>query len=238
MTFDDVMRELEAAGTEQNRKTYRRHGMPEPMFGVSFAKLGELRKRIRCDQALAERLWATDNSDARILATMVADPAQMDERALEAWLTGVRSHVHAGYLAELAERTPAALVLAERWLARPEALAARAGWSLLNLLALRQDATPDAYFQGWLPRIEREIHAAPNRVKEAMNTTLIAIGMRSDALADAAIASARRIGEVTVDHGDTSCKTPAAEPYIVKGRAHQAAKAAKAAAKPPKKARA
>ena len=40
MTLDDVMTELEAAGSAQTCKTYARHGMPGPMFGVSFAELG------------------------------------------------------------------------------------------------------------------------------------------------------------------------------------------------------
>lgn len=37
MTFGEVMSMLEAAGTAQNRKVYARHGVPEPMFGVSYA---------------------------------------------------------------------------------------------------------------------------------------------------------------------------------------------------------
>lgn len=44
---------LEAAGTEQNRKVYRRHGAQEPLFGVSFAALKALAKGARPDGALA-----------------------------------------------------------------------------------------------------------------------------------------------------------------------------------------
>ncbi len=232
MLFDDVMTELEAAGTEQNRKTYRRHGAPEPQFGVSFAKLGELRKRIKLDHALAERLWASGNSDARFLAAMVADPARMSPAALDAWVESVRWHGLASYVAELAARTPHARDLAERWIARDgEELVGCTGWALLGLLAQRDGALPDAYFEAFVPRIEHAIHGAANRVKEAMNMALIAIGMRSDALEGVAIAAARRIGKVEVDHGDTACKTPAAEPYILKARAHQAARLAAKKAK-------
>lgn len=231
MKLQDVMAELEGAGSEQTRKTYRRHGVPDPMFGVSFAKLGELRKRLKVDHELAEGLWGTGNADARVLAAMIADPARMTPAALDAWAGEVRGHVLAGYVAELAVAAPDAPATALRWLDDPRELVARAGWNAVAGLVDAAPALPDAWFGALLPRIERGIHAAPNRVKEGMNWTLIAIGARNEALATAAIEAARRIGVVEVDHGDTDCKTPAAEPYILKTRAHREAKAARAAEK-------
>ena len=47
MTFDETMAELEALGTAENRKVYPRHGVKEPMFGVSYASLGKLEKKLR-----------------------------------------------------------------------------------------------------------------------------------------------------------------------------------------------
>jgi hypothetical protein len=38
MDLATAMTTLEAAGTEQNRKTYRRHGARDPMFGVRDRK--------------------------------------------------------------------------------------------------------------------------------------------------------------------------------------------------------
>src|SRR6185503_6701268 len=67
MSLTDVMRALEKAGSEQTRKTYTRHGAKGPMFGVSFATLGALQKRIRVDHELALELWGTGNIDARNL---------------------------------------------------------------------------------------------------------------------------------------------------------------------------
>ena len=46
MTLDEVMRALEKAGTAQAKKTYARHGAMEPMYGVSFATLKTLYKKI------------------------------------------------------------------------------------------------------------------------------------------------------------------------------------------------
>jgi hypothetical protein len=91
-------------------------------------------------------------------------------------------------------------------------------------MAARDEATPDAWFGERLAEIERSIHAAPNSVREAMNQAVIHIGGRSPALRKAALAAAKRIGKVEVDHGDTSCKTPDAGPYIEKMWAHAASK--------------
>ncbi len=84
---------LEAGGTEQNRKVYRRHGARDPLFGVSFAILDKLAKQAKRDQALADGLWATGNYDCRILACKVADPAAVDDAKLDAWLAEIDVYV-------------------------------------------------------------------------------------------------------------------------------------------------
>ena len=71
-----------------------------------------------------------------------------------------------------------------------------------------------------------------------MNNALIAIGGSMPALTDAARASARAIGKVVVDHGDTSCETPDAATYIDKTVARTKRQGGAAAAKAPGKARA
>lgn len=93
MTLDDVMGQLEKAGSAQTRKTYGRHGIRSPTFGVSYAVLGKLIKTIKVDQPLAERLWATGNHDARILGTMIADPTTIGRKQLDAWATVADNYV-------------------------------------------------------------------------------------------------------------------------------------------------
>jgi hypothetical protein len=57
-----------------------------------------------------------------------------------------------------------------------------------------------------------------------MNSAVISIGCRSAALRDRALAAAKCIGRVEVDHGDTACKTPDAAAYIRKTWAHSTSK--------------
>ena len=63
-----------------------------------------------------------------------------------------------------------------------------------------------------------------------MNQAVISIGVRNETLQEKALAAARAIGKVKVDHGETSCKTPDAAAYIKKTIEHRKKKAAKEAA--------
>jgi 3-methyladenine DNA glycosylase AlkD len=105
----------------------------------------------------------------------------------------------------------------ELWTKSKEEWVGRAGWQLLAHLAMKDESLSDTYLEQYLHRIEKHIHKSQNRTKDAMNGALIAIGLRSERLKNKAIATAKRIGKVEVDHGQTNCKTPDAVPYIEKG---------------------
>ncbi len=216
MTLDEVMRALEQAGSEQTRKTYARHGAKGPMFGVSFATLGALQKRIRKDHALALQLWDTGNVDARNLAMKIADPAEIAPADLDRWARENSFPMSALYIGSLAQESPHGAAKAKAWLASKEATLRAAGWTLVAVLANRDEQSPDTTYEDHLRQIERSIHTEQNAVRYAMNNALIAIGGRSPALRKAATAAAKRIGKVDVDHGDTSCQTPDAKSYIDK----------------------
>jgi 3-methyladenine DNA glycosylase AlkD len=224
MTRDEVLIELEKLGTEQNRKIYRRHGAKDPLYGVSFANLYALAKKIKRDHDLAVALWETGNCDAMTLATMIADPARLSAGTLDAWARRADNYGLADLVAKLAAQTPHARARAERWMASKQEWVGRAGWTVLSLLAASDRELPDAYFEERLGAIEGSIHTAKNYARAAMNNALIAIGVRNAALEKKAVAAARRIGRVEVDHGETGCKTPDAEAYIAKARARAAGK--------------
>ncbi len=216
MLTEQVMQELAQLGTAQNVAIYARHGVTDPMFGVSFANLTALKKKIRVDHALALDLWETGNHDARLLATMIADPEAMDAKTLDAWVRTLSDYIVTDAFAKLAVRTKFARKKTDRWVQSKPEFVARAGWHMLATLALDDATLPDTFFQPYLDLIANTIHSRPNRAKEAMNTALIAIGTRSGNLEHDAIEIAARIGKVQVDHGLTNCKTPDAAQYILK----------------------
>ena len=86
-----------------------------------------------------------------------------------------------------------------------------------------------------LSTIGEEIHGRPNRTRYSMNGALIAIGMRNSKLRKQAEATAKKIGPVEVDHGETNCQTPDAVPYIAKAWERKNGKAKKPSASKPAK---
>ena len=224
MSLAETMRELEEAGSEQTRKTYARHGASGPMFGVSFATLKAMKKRIGVDHELALALWDTGNVDARNLAVKIVDPLRMTPADLDRWAGEEMWRMCGGYAAMLAAEGPHGAAKAAQWLAGGPRPLRTAGWILLGQLAHRDEALPDSWFAERLSHIETSIHTAPNAEREAMNHAVIAIGCRSVALRKAALAAAKRIGKVEVDHGDTACKTADAAQYIEKTWAHSTSK--------------
>lgn len=216
MSFRTIMAGLRTTGTEQNRKVYARHGVGKKMYGVSYANLKKLKKQIGTDHALAEKLWGSGNHDARVLATMVADPAQTQSGTLDAWARDLDSYVLADAFRDLVAQTPFASKKFERWSRSKSEFVGQVGWGLLSYLASHDQDHDNAFFIEQLKTIEAEVHTRANRVRHSMNGALISIGARNATLRRRATAAANRIGKIRVDHGETSCTTPAAVPYIDK----------------------
>lgn len=232
MTFDQAMSALEAKGSEQTRKTYRRHGASDPLFGVKFGDLRPLAKKIGTDHALAEALWASGNADARLLACMVADPAVVSEDELDAWLDDIDTYFLVDiFVAEIASKTPGRRERAERWIASDRDRTAQAGWDLMNLVAMGDDDVPDTFFESQLDLIAERIDGYGNWTRRSASNTITGIGLRNDALEASARATAARMGEVDFDPGQTSCVMPDPIAYLEKTKAYRAGQAARRAAK-------
>lgn len=232
LTYDEAMAELESVGTEQTRKTYRRHGASEPLFGVKFGDLRPLGKRIGTDHALAEQLWASSNVDARLLACMVADPAAVSEEELDAWLEDIDTYFLVDtFVAEIASKTPGRLERAERWIASDRDRTAQAGWDLMNYVALSDEDVEDGYFERQLGLIAERIGGYGNWTRRSASNTITGIGLRNATLEAAARRTAAEMGEVEFDPGQTSCVMPDPIEYLEKTKAYRARQAQKRAAR-------
>jgi len=224
VTVQSVMDDLKARGTEKTRRILAKHGLPaDRMYGVSNADLKLIAKTIRRQQALAMELYATGNVDAMYLAGLVADGAQMTWKQLQVWAEG------AAGMPMIAEYTVPwvtveskdAVHLATHWIASKREQIACSGWCTWSgLVATRPDAELDlAAIEGLLRRIPGEIGGAKNRVKATMNSFVIAVGSYVEPLLGEAKKTARELGAVKVDVGDTACKIAVATDSIAKAEA-------------------
>lgn len=216
MELDEVMATLEAEGTAQNRKIYARHGAQEPMFGVSYATLGKLEKRIKCDHELGLALWDSGNHDARMLAAKVVDSGEFGAKLADRWAREAVCYQTAGAVADVVADSPVARGRSDAWRDRKGEWVASAGWGVLARTCEDEELWSIAELRELIRQIEDEIHDRPNRVRHEMNMALICIALRNAALQRLAMSAGRRIGPVDVDHGETNCSTPDACDYIEK----------------------
>jgi len=166
----------------------------ERRLGLSMPAMRRIARTLGRDHDLALQLWATGVPDARIVAGMVADPARLTSRQMDAWAQGFESWdvcdqvCGSAFLA-----SPQAWDKVAQWAARPEAFVRRAAFSLLATLAVHDKSADNAAFVHALALIEDAAGDERNFVKKAVNWALRNIGKRNPALNQAAIDAARRI---------------------------------------------
>lgn len=180
MTAEHVLKRLQALGSEHNRAGMARYGInTERAFGVSIRELRPIAKDIGRDHTLAERLWHTGKHEARILASMIADPAQMTRTGCDAWVADVDSWDLCDQLSKLFESTPFRDDLIADWTADDREFVRREGFAVLVARTVHDKKAPDAAFLPYLELIERHARDERNFVKKAVNWALRQIGKRS-----------------------------------------------------------
>lgn len=218
-TVSEVMKELKGMGNEQTRKTYRRHGAPDSMFGVKIGDLKTIAKKIKGQQTLACELYDTGDIDAMYLAGIVADGSQMTKRQLQSWVKAANWHMLSEYTVPgVATESPHARDLALKWIDSKTESIACSGWcTYAGILAVTPDDELDVNeIKELMDRVVSQIHTAPNRVRYPMNGFVIAAGSYVKPLLKQARTAAKKIGKVSIDMGDTACKVPDALVYVEK----------------------
>jgi 3-methyladenine DNA glycosylase AlkD len=219
MNVDIIMAELKAKRNEGIKKILLKHGVKEPFFGVKVEDLKVIQKKVKKDYQLAKDLYATGNADAMYLAGLIADEDKMTIKDLSLWVKQAVSNNISEYTVPwIAAESKFGYELAVEWIDAKEEHIISAGWATLSsLVAIKPDNELDIpSIKKLLKRVEQDIHKADNRVKQKMNSFIIAAGSYITSLTDDAIAVAKKIGEVKVDMNGTACKVPDAVAYIMK----------------------
>ena len=222
MTLQEVMTELQAAGSEQTKQIWLKHGVREPYFGVKIEYLKTIQKRIKKDYKLSMQLYATGNHDAMYLAALIADETKMTPEDLQNWAEGAYWYMLSEFsVAWVASESAHGMAMGLKWIDSPQELIANAGWATLSAItAIKPDNHLDlVLFDQLLNRVAAQIHQAPNWVRRAMNGFVIAVGTYIQSLSEKAYQIAQQIGRVRVDMGNTACKIPQATEYIDKVKA-------------------
>lgn len=191
----DLLLRLAGMGSEADRLGMARYGIKaDDAFGVSIWKLRKVADECGRDHELALALWATGNHEARLLASMVDDPAAVREAQMEEWAAAFDSwDICDQVTSNLFDKTPFAYRKVEEWAAREEEWVKRAAFATAAALAVHDKTASDERFLVILSLCEREAGDDRNFVKKAVNWALRNIGKRNAALHAAALQAAAAI---------------------------------------------
>jgi 3-methyladenine DNA glycosylase AlkD len=162
-------------------------------LGVSVPRIRAVAGRCGTDHGLALDLWRTGIHEARILATLVADPRALTLEQMESWVVDIGSWDLCDFAADLFGRTPAGPRTIRAWAERPEGFVRRCAFSMIARRAVWAKDAPDREFLGYLPVIRRAAIDPRNEVKKGVSWALRQIGKRNRALHAAAIEEAERM---------------------------------------------
>jgi 3-methyladenine DNA glycosylase AlkD len=196
MRSREVLDELRSRSDRAALEGMARYGIntARAVGGWRLPDLQALARRIGRDHRLAAQLWRSGIHEARLLAAMVDDPAEVTEDQMEAWASEFDSwDVVDGVCCWLFDRTSLAWAKAVEWSGREEEFVKRAGFVLMACLSVHDKQAADEAFQLLLPVIEREAGDPRNFVRKAVSWALRGIGKRNRTLNRRAVATARRI---------------------------------------------
>jgi 3-methyladenine DNA glycosylase AlkD len=186
---------LKSHARKATRDGMARFGIPsDNALGVTMADIRVLAKRLGKNHALAQALWNTGIYEARMVASLVAEPARLTPREMDRWCREFDSWAVCDTVCfSLFDRVPYAFRKVSEWAAKREEFVKRAAFALLWALTVHDKRSGDEPFARCLPLVERAASDERHLVKKAVNMALRALGKRSVALNRAALTVARRL---------------------------------------------
>ena len=187
--------ELKRSGTAATRDGMARYGITaKKAFGVTMAQLKVIARRFSPNHTLALGLWKSEWYEARMLATMIDDPAMVTPQQMDAWCQDFDSWAICDTACfKLFDRSQHAWVKVWEWSGRREEFVLRASFALLASLALHDKKTSDEPFLETLALIEKSASDGRNFVKKGVSWALRAIGSRSPDLHRACLELAKKL---------------------------------------------
>jgi len=196
MRSKSVIDELTARADPASRDGMARYGIrpARALGGTSVPALRAMAKRLGRDHELAAELWASGIHEARLLATMMDDPARVTDDQMEAWASDFDSwDIVDQCCSNLFSRTALAWTKVDQWTSREEEFVKRAGFALIAALAVHDKGATDEDFERCFPLIVAQSDDDRNYVKKAVNWALRQIGKRNRALNARALEVAEEI---------------------------------------------
>jgi 3-methyladenine DNA glycosylase AlkD len=198
MNYNDIIQKLRTLSNSKAIEGMARFGItPQKTFGVSIPNLRKIAQEAGRNRDLAQKLWASDIRETRILASMIDEPKKVTEKQMERWVKDFDYwEICDQCCMNLFEKTQFAYPKAEEWSQREEEFVKRAGYVLMARLAVSDKKAEDSRFEKFFHLIKRGSTDHRNFVKKAVNWALRQIGKRNLDLNKKAIKVAEEIQKI------------------------------------------
>lgn len=195
LTTQHLISRLETEANEENRAGMMRFGIPaDKALGVPKPSIRAIARETRKDHALALALWETGILEARILASLVAEPAKITRAMMDDWVSDFDSwDICDQVCGNLFDRVALAEDAIRDWYMDEREFVRRAAFSTIAWRAVHQKKLPDETFLAYLPMIEAAATDNRNFVKKAVNWALRQIGKRNLRLHAVALELSRKL---------------------------------------------
>ncbi len=194
-TFETVMAGLRSHRNPKNIVGMARFGIStKNTYGISVPILRATAKEIGKDHLLAGKLWTSRVHEARILASMIDDPALVSKQQMDEWASEFGSwDVCDQCCGNLFVKTKYAYVKALEWSGNDREFVKRAGYALMAYIAIHDAEADDKMLAQFLPIIKKGSDDQRNFVKKSVNWALRQIGKRNLQLNRMAVKTASEI---------------------------------------------
>ncbi len=185
-----------SASNERDRAGMARFGInTERAFGgTTLPTLRQLGRRIGKNHPLALALWESGWHEARILASIVDDPAQLTLSQMDSWTAGFDSwDICDQVCSNLFRYSPHAWERIGHYAADEREFVRRTAFALLAELAVGDKTAEDQRFETYFPLIEQYATDPRNFVRKAVNWALRQIGKRNQRLHPQALELAQKL---------------------------------------------
>ena len=193
--LNSILDKLQKKRNPDNLKGMSNFGIStENALGIKIITLREIAKETGINTKLSFDLWDSGFHEARILASMIANPNEITKQIINNWVEDIYSWDLCDQCCNnLFRKTRFAIDYSFIWTKREKEFVKRAGFVLIALLSVHNKSLRNEDFQKYFPLIIKYSKDERQFVKKAVNWSLRQIGKRNFYLYSEAIETAETI---------------------------------------------
>lgn len=203
MTVNEVLQKLKSESKDGVKNGWSlKDTQGEETFGLNFSRIKNVAKTIQSDPCLADELYASNNHDLKVLATLIDDPTsysrdEMNKRIEQLYISPFASK----FCKEVMAKSSHAVHFIDKWTQCEIGDYKCYAYYTLAEVARQENNLSVNFYARHLRKIAEEIHEEPDVVKAAMKEAIISIGARDPQLKEKSIKVAQEIGKINFNDG-------------------------------------